>query len=296
MIDMHTHLWPAHQSPDYMADYLKKKKEAGQEISLTGPGFLRSMDHCQIHRAVISVLAFDKQMSNPDLAPLHDYVEAQIDQSQGRLAAFCTVQPFREDTFDTMTSLLEKPCFRGLKLHPNIQCFYADDQRLYPIYQWLEEHRYPVLFHTGGIGLNGIRDCYGAPERIDTIACDFPDLPIIMGHAGRIHYETTAMILRKHPHVYADISTNFGRLAGQEWRQLFNLMETVKLWCGTTEKLLFGSDYPFYLQDVTVSHTRRLEEHLGDSSLLTRGDLDGLLHENAEQFCRKYGIFQDPEP
>ena len=141
MIDIHTHLWPATQSPDYMADYLKKKKEAGQEISLTGPGLLRSMDHCQIHRAVISVLAFDSQMSNPDLAPLHDYVEAQIDQSQGRLAAFCTVQPFREDAFDTMTSLLEKPCFRGLKLHPNIQCFYADDQRLYPIYQWLEEHR-----------------------------------------------------------------------------------------------------------------------------------------------------------
>ena len=28
MIDMHTHLWPAHQSPDYMADYLKKKKDA----------------------------------------------------------------------------------------------------------------------------------------------------------------------------------------------------------------------------------------------------------------------------
>ena len=158
MIDIHTHLWPAHQSPDYMADYLKKKKEAGQEISLTGPGLLRSMDHCQIHRAVISVLAFDNQMSNSDLAPLHDYVEAQIDQSQGRLAAFCTVQPFREDTFDTMTSLLEKPCFRGLKLHPNIQCFYADDQRVYPFYQWLEEHRYPVLFNTGGIWLYGIRE------------------------------------------------------------------------------------------------------------------------------------------
>ena len=63
MIDMHTHLWPAHQSPDYMADYLKKKKEAGQEISLTGPGLLRSMDHCQIHRAVISVLAFGERFT-----------------------------------------------------------------------------------------------------------------------------------------------------------------------------------------------------------------------------------------
>lgn len=83
MIDMHTHLWPAHQSPDYMADYLKKKKEAGRNLP-DRPRSSQIHDHCQIHRAVVSVLAFDSHMNNPDLAPPPRLCEAQIDQSQGR--------------------------------------------------------------------------------------------------------------------------------------------------------------------------------------------------------------------
>ena len=78
----------------------------------------------------------------------------------------------------------------------------------------------PVLFHTGGIGLSGIRDCFGNLDAIDHIACEFPKLPIIMGHAGRIDYRRTAELLRKHPNVYADISTNFSRLHGKEWLML----------------------------------------------------------------------------
>nr|WP_076776504.1 amidohydrolase family protein [Lachnoclostridium phocaeense] len=296
MIDMHTHLWPTGQSPGYMKDYLDKKKKEGINLPLTGPDLLESMDHCGIRQAVISVLAFDSHMENQDLLPLHDYVEKQIAASNGRLAAFCTVQPFRDDTLETLTVLLSRHCFCGLKLHPNIQCFYPDDKRLYPLYRWMESNHFPVLFHTGGIGLKGVRDDYGSPEHIDPIACDFPNLPIIMGHAGRIHYETTAMLLRKHRHVYADISTNFGRLAGEEWRQLLHLMETVKLWCGTTEKLLPGSDSPFYPQDATVAFIQKLQEHIAVSDILAEADTARLLECNAEDFCRKYGIFQDPQP
>lgn len=35
MIDVHTHLWDPAISPQYMADYFQKKKEAGKEICMT---------------------------------------------------------------------------------------------------------------------------------------------------------------------------------------------------------------------------------------------------------------------
>lgn len=295
MIDIHTHLWPSEQSPDYMKGYLEKKRQQGKSVPLSGPELLHSMDICGIERAVISTLAFDNRMTNQALAPLHDYVKQQIDASNGRLTAFCTVQPFETNALDVIKRFLEKSGFRGLKLHPNIQCFYPDDRRLYFLYEWLEAHQYPILFHTGGIGLSGIKDGYGAPAHIDNVACDFPKLPVIMGHAGRIHYETTAMLLRKHKNVYADISTNFGRLPGREWLQLKKLLETVKLWSGTTEKLLFGSDHPFYMQDTTVSFTRQLAEHLTDSDILTLEDIEHLLNQNAERFCEIYRLFARPK-
>ena len=128
---------------------------------------------------------------------------------------------------------------------------------------------------------------------METVACDFPERPIIMGHAGRISYETTAMLLRKHPQVYADISTNFGRMPGVEWKQLERLLETVKIWCGNTDKLLLGSDYPFYSQEDTVVIVRELQRRLEQGGILEKEDIEGVLDRNGERFCLKYKIFKE---
>ena len=290
MIDVHTHLWPADISPSYMADYFRSRKEAGQEIRMTLEEILCSMDQAGIDRSIVLALAFGASVRNEDLRGQHEYINRLVMESGGRLTAFCTLNPFEENALEYLEKYLAAPSFHGLKLHPNIQCFYPDDERLFPIYAFLEEHQAPVLFHTGGIGLKGIRDCYGEPARIDTVACLYPNLPIIMGHAGRIDYRTTATILRKHPHVYADISTNFGRIPGGEWRIFRDLLSTVKTWCGTTEKLLFGSDYPFYSQKDTAAVIRQFLKCRQDHDVLEESDILGVLSFNADSFCQKYGI------
>ena len=293
MIDIHTHLWPAQFSPAYMQAYWKQKKDHGQEHAMTAAGLLDSMDRSGIDRAVISTLALYKQMTNEELDVFHDYVGEQTEQGKGRLAAFCTVAPLEEDAVEAVKRRIQKEGFVGLKLHPNLQEFYPDDKRIYPVYEWMEKQGIPVLFHTGGIGLSGVKDCFGAPERMDHVACDFPELPIIMGHAGRISDETTAMLLRKHPQVYADISTNFGRMPGVEWKQLERLLETVKIWCGNTDKLLLGSDYPFYSQEDTVVIVRELQRRLEQGGILEKEDIEGVLDRNGERFCLKYKIFKE---
>lgn len=294
MVDIHLHLWPADKSPAYMKDYFESKIASGQEITMTFEEILSSMDACGIDKAIISVLAFDSMMTNEDMIPLHRYAEKQMEKSGGRLAAFCTVNPFCEDTLIYLEKYLEAGAFSGLKLHPNIQKFYPDDERLDRIYKWLEEKKYPVLFHTGGIGLSGIEDAYGEVKRMDWVACAHPNLPIIMGHAGRIQYQSTAEILRKHKNVYADVSTNFGRLSGKEEVQLLKLLETVKLWSGNTDKLMLGSDYPFYSQETTVSLIKKLQSTcLQYSDTVEPSDIEHLLYVNADTFCSHYHIFKE---
>jgi hypothetical protein len=60
------------------------------------------------------------------------------------------------------------------------------------------------------------------------------------------------MLLRKHTHVYADISTNIGRFALYKSAPLEWMLYKVKVWAGGLEKVLFGSDYPFYFQKETL--------------------------------------------
>ena len=50
MIDVHTHLWDPAISPQYMADYFQKKKEAGKEIRMTAEELLAHMDRNGIQK------------------------------------------------------------------------------------------------------------------------------------------------------------------------------------------------------------------------------------------------------
>lgn len=52
MIDVHTHLWDPAISPQYMADYFQKKKEAGKEICMTAEELLAHMDRNGIQKAI----------------------------------------------------------------------------------------------------------------------------------------------------------------------------------------------------------------------------------------------------
>ncbi len=75
----------------------------------------------------------------------------------------------------------------------------------------MQKYGLPVLFHTGSLGVIPYRDCFSNPSYIDEVSCDFPEFIIIVGHSGKIYFRETAMLLRKHKNVYADISTNIGR-------------------------------------------------------------------------------------
>lgn len=291
MIDVHTHLWPAELSPVYMEAYFAQKRREGQTIRMTCSEILRSMDECSIDKAIVSTLAFDGEETNAELKVFHEYVREQVELSDGRLMAFCTVKAFDKDNITVLEDLMSKGCFKGVKLHPNIQRFYPDDERLFPVYEWLEKRRLPILFHTGGIGLSGVRNCFGELGRLDNVACEFPNLPVIMGHAGRIHYHETAELLRKHSNVYADISTNFGRIPGKEWLQLKELMETVKIWSGTTDKLMLGSDYPFYSQKKTVDIIQNYLTEWRNDNVIDKEDIEDMLYKNADKFCEKYCVF-----
>ena len=64
------------------------------------------------------------------------------------------------------------------------------------------------------------------------------ELRLILAHMGHPWQVDCIAVIRKHPHVYADISAQFYR----PW-SYYNAFRLASEW-GTTEKLLFGSDLP----------------------------------------------------
>jgi uncharacterized protein len=163
--------------------------------------------------------------------------------------AFVSVDPTRgPGAVREAKRLLATGLVRGLKLHPPLQQFFANDRAAYPLYELFAEARLPVLFHTGhsGIGTGvpgggGVRLKYGHPMHIDDVAVDFPELPIVMAHPSFPWQDEAISICLHKPTVYIDLSGWSPKYFPPILVQYANSL--------LKRKVLFGSDYPWITPD-----------------------------------------------
>lgn len=152
-----------------------------------------------------------------------------------RLILFGNLNPALTSRLDREAEHLAGLGFRGINLYPGYQYFSPEDPRLYPLYGTCLRLGLPVMVHTGSSVFPGARTRFGDPLLLDGVAVDFPDLPLVLAHAGRgFWYDRAATLARRHPNVYLDV----GGLPPQKLLAYFPDLERLH------PKVVFGSDWP----------------------------------------------------
>ncbi len=152
------------------------------------------------------------------------------------LHPFASLNPtLDDDLVGRLDALLARGRVAGLKFLPPYQYVYPNDPCLYPLYERAEALRLPCTFHTGLSRIPGTRLKYADPLLLDDVAVDFPDLPILLAHAGRgVWYDAAAMLATLHKNVYLELSGLPPRNLPRYFPQLERLVG----------KMIFGSDFP----------------------------------------------------
>lgn len=191
----------------------------------------KHLDKCGVDYAV--VLAEESPITT-GVTP-NEYV-GEFCRGSRRLLPFCSVnqylhgQPARE-----LERLITREGFRGLKLYPTYEQFYANDRVLYPMYAVAQELKIPVMVHTGSSVFKGARLKYGDPLFLDDVAVDFPDLTIVMAHSGRgFWYDHAFFLARLHENMYMEVAG----LPPQRLLEYFPELEK------NADKIVFGTDWP----------------------------------------------------
>ncbi len=161
---------------------------------------------------------------------------AEFCRGQEVLVPFANINPF---TMANPAQELERCVlemgFKGLKLYPTYQGFYANDSMVYPLYAKAEELKIPVMIYTGSSIFTGARLKYGDPLWLDDVAVDFPELTLIQAHSGRgFWYERAFFLARLHSNVHLEI-------AGLPPRKLLEYFPELEK---NADKIIFGSDWP----------------------------------------------------
>jgi len=161
---------------------------------------------------------------------------ASIDPHKGRMGA-------RE-----AERLIAEHGVKGFKFHPTVQGYHPYDKMAWPIYEVINAHKLPAIFHSGhsGIGTGmrgggGLRLKYSNPIHLDDVAADFPDMKIIIAHPSWPWQDEALSVCMHKQNVYIDLSGWSPKYFPPQLVQYANNQ--------LKRRMLFGSDFPLISPD-----------------------------------------------
>jgi predicted TIM-barrel fold metal-dependent hydrolase len=150
---------------------------------------------------------------------------------------------------------LELSGFRGVKLHPSEDAWFPYLHEYYPLYEKLEAARLPILFHSGTYP-------HSNPLGIAKAARDFPGIPFILGHFGLADSSWECFPAAElADNVLVDTTANPMVRVMREWLDAFG-----------AERMLWGSDFPFYDVRYELEKLDRLELTAEERDKITAGN------------------------
>lgn len=131
----------------------------------------------------------------------------------------------------------ERP-LKAVGMEPGVLAspMYADDRRIYPIYEYCAEHGIPVLLMGGGG--NGPDLSHSNPIIIDRVCGDFPEMTVINTHGGYPWVTEILFVAFKRPNLYLCPDMYMYNMPGvSDYVMAANTF--------LSERFLFGTAYPF---------------------------------------------------
>ncbi|RIK87900.1 MAG: amidohydrolase [Planctomycetota bacterium] len=271
IVDVHAHCWPPGAfSEEFMADARRMRASA---VSLLTP-YDRYCENAPPGEDLATIVFGGKARLSGLWVDDAD-VAAYVSQAPERLIGFLSVDPTQPGWEDELREGHQRYGLRGVKLLPMYAGFYPQDERLDPLWEYASRHALPVLLHTGTTFVSKAPIDCTLPRHLDVVARRFPEVRMILAHLGHPYEGETIAVIRKHPHLYADVSA----LVYRPWQLFHSLMlvQEYNVW----DKLLLGTDYPVTTVAETVAGLRSLADVRMDRFSLPAEQIERLIHRDA---------------
>ncbi len=251
MIDVHTHV-PTHRNAVPSGELVVNSAwRPDRPVAATTTWAEYEEAFADVEVSVAFTIARDRTRVD---SGLNDDVAAFVADAPARRIGFLSIHPEVAGAEDELERARTDLGLKGIKLGPNYQVFDPLGDAALRVYDAAERHGLPILFHQGASPVRDAPLRYAHPLLMDEIAIRFPELRIVMAHLGHPWQRETIVTIRKHPHLYADVSALFYR----PW-SFYEGMRLATEW-GVLDKLLFGSDYPIATAAETAAGLRAVND------------------------------------
>ena len=167
---------------------------------------------------------------------------------------FGCVWPDDKDRNEYISKILDDYNFYGIKIHPLVQNFYLDDERMYEIYDLLVDRDKWLCVH---IGTAPYRNEYVGYKIFIKFLEKFPNMNIIVPHMGAFEYSKFLNLLDKYENLYLDTTMIF--IPNNIFPERKTKRPNPEILLSYQDRILFGSDFPNIPYDYEYSTKGLLE-------------------------------------
>jgi hypothetical protein len=206
----------------------------GMRRTHTAPNLAREMTELAIETSVLLAIDLPYLSRNSER-----WVEAA--RAHDGLICFGSVHPFQPSIEGRLDQLLALGV-RGIKMHPAVQNVPPDHPRTLRLVRACGDRGLPVFFHCGPVEIEtwlGRR--FSQVRRYERAIAENPQTTIILGHSGALQMDEAIGFANRYPNVWLETAS---QSLGNQRRLVVE---------APSDRLLMGSDWPFYHQATTLA-------------------------------------------
>lgn len=220
--------------------------KSGMRATHTVPNLTREMDELGVIKSVILPIDFPYISDNARVA-------ADAARHDSHLIAYGSVHPYQSRLAEKLDGQAHEGAL-GVKFHPNVQSVRPDDRRAMELYRLCAARNMPVLWHCGPVGIEPALGRYLSQVRhYEKPIAENPRTTFVLGHAGALQFEQALALCNKYPNVLLETSS----------QSLTNVRAMVTR--AHPDRVVFGSDWPFYHQAVPLAKVLLATEDAPDA-------------------------------
>lgn len=255
-IDFHTHAFPEKIAEKAMANLSFASGGLMPQHKGTLESLKEEMAKDGVYISVVLGIA-----TNPHQQANVNNFAAEMNKDKS-IVAFGSVHPDAPDALEELERIKEMG-LKGVKLHPEYQDFFVDEERMKPIYKKISELGLITVFHAGhDYGYNEPFRCM--PEAMAK-ALDWFDSPVVAAHWGGAGCGKKVIEHLCGKDIWFDTSFGYGNMPKSFAQEIMDKH--------TPDRFLFGSDMPW--------HRPTWEKRLIESLELSTEDKEKIYYKNA---------------
>ncbi len=144
---------------------------------------------------------------------------------------FGTLHPDYDNIENEVKRIMDSG-LKGIKIHPDFQRFYIDEDKAFKIYEAIEG-KLPILIHMGDP-----RYDYSRPKRLENIMKAFPKLDVFAAHLGGYERWDEAVTCLFGKNIHFDSSSSLEFMSAEYARDIIRGFGA--------DNIFFGTDFPMW--------------------------------------------------